>query len=444
LLDMGMAPTMNREVARCSASGQLRDAGKLLHTLAVIYWCVAMVIGLVIVILAPFIATHWLNSKDLPDETVVNALMLMGLVVATRWPVGLYQSALIGAQRMTVSSAVNMSMVTLTSVGCVLVLAFVSSTIEAFFAWQALMGLVYAVTLREVTWSVIGKSDTNRFEITELKRIWRFAMGMSAIGMTGLVFSQLDKVILSKVLALEDFGHYMLASVVVSGLYILITPVFNIIFPRFSAFVAKGDLAELKNQYRLGTRLLATILFPLAMFLAIFSEEIVTLWTGDRDLAMTVAPVIALLAAGSALHGVMYFPYALQLANGLTALPLKINLILMAFQVPLVISFANRYGTEGAAAAWLLLHSAYLLLGALLTHQKLLKGYALSWLFKEVGIPLCLTIISGIILGYMRNSGDVTIAIQLLTGVGMVIIVIAASVLISPELRFQISRKFGF
>lgn len=443
LLDMGMAPTINREVARCSASGQLRDAGKLLHTLAVIYWCVAILIGVVVVLLAPVIATHWLKSKDLPGQTVVNALMLMGLVVASRWPIGLYQGALIGAQRMTVSSAVNMSMVTLGSVGAVLILAFVSPTIEAFFTWQAFVGLVYAVTLRKVTWWVIGKSDANRFDTEELKRIWRFTAGMSAIGLTGLVFSQLDKVILSKVLVLEEFGHYMLASVVVSGLYILITPVFNLIYPRFSAFVAKGDLVELKKLYRLGTRLLASILFPLAMFLAIFSEEIVAIWTGDRNLAVSVAPVIALLAAGSALHGVMYFPYALQLANGLTKLPLKINLILMIFQVPLVIIFANRFGAVGGAAAWLLLHSAYLLVGTLLTHQKLLRGHAVSWLLKEVGIPFCFTLASGLLLGYMRNSGDVAISIQLLTGVGMVIFVIAVSVLMSPELRVQIFRRFG-
>ena len=443
LLDMGMAPTMNREVARCSASGQLRDAGKLLHTLGVIYWCVAIVIGLSVVLLAPVIASQWLKSKDLPGQTVVNALMLMGLVVASRWPIGLYQGALIGAQRMTVSSAVNMSMVTLGSVGAVIILAFVSPTIEAFFAWQAFVGLVYAVTLRKVTWWVIGKSDANRFDTAELKRIWRFTAGMSAIGLTGLVFSQLDKVILSKVLALEDFGHYMLASVVVSGLYILITPVFNLIYPRFSAFVAKGDFEELKNQYRIGTRLLASILFPLAMFLAVFAEEIVAIWTGDRIIAEKVAPVIGLLAVGSALHGIMYFPYALQLAHGLTKLPLKINLILMTFQAPLVVFLAAKHGAFGGAAAWLLLHSAYLLIGTLLTHQTLLKGNAISWLFKEVGTPLCFALVASAALVYMRVSSSIELPAQLVTGAILAAFVIAISMITSSELRVQFYDRFG-
>lgn len=440
LLDMGMAPTMNREVARCSASGQLRDAGKLLHTLAVIYWCVAIAIGIVVILLAPVIATHWLKSKDLPSQTVMNALMLMGLVVASRWPIGLYQGALIGAQRMTISSAVNMSMVTLGSVGAVLILALVSPTIEAFFAWQAFVGLVYAVTLRKVTWWVIGKSGANRFDTAELKRIWRFTAGMSAIGLTGLVFSQLDKVILSKVLALEDFGHYMLASVVVSGLYILITPVFNLIYPRFAAFVAKNDLDELKKQYRLGTRLLATILFPAALMLAIFAEDLVQIWTNNPSVASSIAPSISLLAIGSALHGVMHFPYALQLAYGNTKLPLTINLLLMLMQVPLITLWANKYGALGGAMAWITLHFLYLIIGSWLTHRRLLRGLAFQWLFIEVGAPLLFTVILGLLLFYLKQNLVHSILFQILIATAFVILICGISIMTSEALRITIVK----
>lgn len=408
LLDMGMAPTMNREVARCTASGKLESAGKLLHTLAIIYWSMAVVIGVLIILLAPVVAMHWLKSKDLPNETVVHALMLMGMVVASRWPIGLYQGALIGAQRMTVSSVVNMSMVTLGSIGAVLILAFVSPTIEAFFAWQACVGLIYALTLRKVTWWVIGRSDGNRFDPAELKRIWRFTAGMSAIGLTGLVFSQLDKVILSKVLSLEEFGHYMLATVVVSGLYILITPVFNIIYPRFSTFVAKGDLDSLKKQYRLGTRLLASVLFPAAMLLSVFAEDIVYVWTGNHKVATSTAPIIALLASGSALHGVMHFPYALQLAYGATRLSLTIYAVLIVVMLPLFAFLPLVFGTVGGGAAWLAVLIFYTLFGTWYMHRHLFSGEGVRWLGREVGLPLVLSVAFGAIVhqGLLNNAAS--------------------------------------
>lgn len=148
LLDMGLAPTINREVARCSASGNLKEAGKLLHTLAVVYWSVAGGIALLIIALAPLIAEYWLQSTQLPRQTVEHAVILMGLVMACRWPIGLYQGALIGAQRLTVLSSVSITMVTFANLGAVAILAYVSPTIEAFFIWQACVGLLYTVTIR--------------------------------------------------------------------------------------------------------------------------------------------------------------------------------------------------------------------------------------------------------------------------------------------------------
>mgnify|MGYP001572637190 FL=1 len=56
------------------------------------------------------------------------------------------------------------------------------------------------------------------------------------------MLTQLDKVILSKMLTLKTFGYYILAGVVGNGLSgVLITPMFNTIFPRFSALVAAID-----------------------------------------------------------------------------------------------------------------------------------------------------------------------------------------------------------
>ena len=137
LLDMGLTPTINREVARCSAAGNMRDARNLLHTLAVVYWVTAVVIALLIFTSAPLIASHWLQSSRISQDALINALMLMGLVIACRWPTGLYQGALMGMQRLTVSSKINIVMITFGNLGAVGVLAWISPTIQAFFIWQA-------------------------------------------------------------------------------------------------------------------------------------------------------------------------------------------------------------------------------------------------------------------------------------------------------------------
>ena len=429
LLDMGLASTINREVARCSASGNRTEAGKLLHSLAVVYWSTAGVIALLIMSLAPLFPEYWLQSDQISEQTIEHAVMLMGLVLACRWPIGLYQGALVGAQRLALSSGVTSTMGTMGSLGAVAVLAFVSPTIEAFFIWQACVGLLQAATMRWVAWGVIGREKDIHFDVNELKRIWRFSVGMSGIALSGLVLTQLDKLILSKMVELEEFGHYMLATAVVSGLYLLIAPTFNVIYPRLSALVATGHTEQLTDLYRLGSRLLATVLFPIAMLLVVFPQDLVYVWTGNQAVASNVAPVVAFLAAGTALHGVMYFPYSLQLAYGTTRLPLKINAILIVVWVPLIIILALKFGALGGAMAWFVLHVLYMMLGTWFTHRRLLKGLGRKWLFQDVGVPLGLSILVGIVGYYAIQGAEHSAFSKLVWGgvLGLVIIVLSLS-----------------
>lgn len=434
LLDLGLSTTISRETARFSASGNLNKVGSLLHTLAIIYWGMATVIALFVVSTSSFIAGHWLSATHMPHETVIHAVTMMGFIIACRWPIGLYQGALIGAQRLTISSSVNIAMTTIGSLGAVGILAFVSPTIQALFIWQAVVGLIYALTMRWAAWGTIG-SKAIKFEMGVLQRIWHFSIGISAITVTALIFMQLDKIILSKTLKLEDFGRYMLATNIVSGLYTIIMPVYNVIYPRFSSLVSNGGDEKLIILYRSGTRFLASILFPIAAALAIFSMNLVKVWTGNPDLASDVAPLIALLAIGSALHGVMFFPYALQLAHGMTGLPIKINVILMIIQVPLIIFLSLSYGALGGAMAWLVLHVLYVLLGTWLTHRKLLKETGQIWLFSDVGIPLTVAIIVGCFEYYLNQLAGYSDYMKLIFGSILTLMAFFFSFAISPQMR---------
>jgi len=444
LLDMGLAPTINREVARCSVSGNMHEARNLLHSLAVIYFAMAIGIATMVFFLAPFIAQYWLQSENISQHAMTMAIKLMGLVIACRWPIGLYQGALMGAQRLIISSSINIVMVTLGSLGSISILAFVSPTIEAFFIWQACVGLIYICTIRREAWKVIGKEAKSKFDIAGLKRIWRFSVGMSAVALSGLVFTQLDKVLLSKMLALSEFGHYMLATTVVSALYLLVIPFFNVIYPRFSALVEKGSTEELIKLYRVGTRLMASILFPIAMLLFLFAQDFVFVWTGDHSVSLSVGPLISILAIGSALHGVMYFPYALQLSYGMSRLPLIINCILMVIMIPLIIILVPSYGALGGAVTWLVLHVLYLMLGTWITHRHLLKGTGGEWLVKDVGIPLILTALLSFLGYFVLEIAEYSPSpyIRLVLGLGLALSAFSISVALSSQLRFIVISKF--
>lgn len=447
LLDMGMAPTINREVARCSASGNLKEAGKLLHTLAVVYWSMAAAIAVLIMALAPLIAEYWLQSKQLSSNTISHAVMLMGLVVACRWPVGLYQGALIGAQRLTVSSGINMVMVTTSSLGAVLILAFVSPTVEAFFVWQAAVGFVYTIAMRTAAWRIIGVTEPIIFDVGCIKTIWKFSFGVAAISFSGLMLTQVDKIILSKTLGLDNYGEYMVATMVASSLYMLIIPVFNTVYPKFSSLAAQGKTQELFLQYRAITHSLAALLFPVAMTLVIISKPLIQIWTSSDILANNIAPLVSFLLVAYALHGMMHIPYALMLAYGETRSMFSIYIVLIVVIVPLTATLSLMFGAKGGALAQLCLFVLHVPLLTWKAHKKYFNGYVGLWLFNDLGVPLSICFAIGIFGYFVIPFFENVFYVKYILALVLWLVATMLSISVSKLLRsiiFEYWNKFVF
>jgi len=441
VLDLGLATSINREIAREAQSGDLSDAPALLHTVAAIYWIMAGVIALAMLALSHFIAANWLSAETLAIDDLAYAVMLIGLVIAVRWPGQLYQGALMGAQRIVVSSGLSIALVTLGSGGAVLVLAFVSPSVSAFLLWQAGVGLAYTLAARAASWRVIGKARA-RHDPGQLKRIWRFSAGVTAITIAGMVLSQLDKLVLSKMLSLADYGQYMIAFALAGTLYLFSGPLFNAVYPRFSSLVHSGDAERLEQAYRLSSRLLGAILFPVAMLFSVFPEELIQAWTGDPGLARSAGPLLPFLAIGTALHGVMYIPFALQLAHGATRLQLAISAVLLTVATPATVLLVLHYGALGGAFAWLALHALYMALGTWMTHRHLLKGLGAKWIALDVGVPFAVSALVGLLAHAWSTGSDFSALGRLACGAAWTLVAFALAVAASPALRIAALRRF--
>jgi O-antigen/teichoic acid export membrane protein len=222
-----------------------------------------------------------------------------------------------------------------------------------------------------------------------------------------------------------------------------LTPVFNVIYPRFTALIVAGNTKELTNLYRLGTRLLSAILFPIATVAGLFAVDFVHLWTGNLDLSIKVAPIISLLLMGTAINGIMIFPYALQLANEEVQLPLRICIILIIFIIPTTIFLALNYGAIGAAAAWTLMNSVYLLMGSWLTHRLFLKEIGLKWLLWDVGVPLVFSLLVIRLAGEKIHNFGQTPIVNLAMAFGLVLLSILLSISTSPRLVVMLRNVFN-
>ena len=442
LMDLGLSTTVSRELARGSEDMiQRKEIGDLVRTLEIVYWGIGGVLGVVVFAGAPMIATYWVNSSALSDEVLQGSIMLMGGVITAQWALSFYSAGLIGLQRQVSLNILVVVFSTIRAVGAVAVLWLVAPTIQVFLAWQFVACFAQTIATAILLWKFLRVSPIGaRFEMQYLRNVSRFAGGVTVISLLAVLLTQVDKVILIKLLSLEAFGYYTLATVVANGMLQLVTPISSALFPQFVKLVEGSNEDGVRELYHLGTQFVAVIIFPAATICALFGNEILAVWTGDQVIADNTYQILALLVIGTAMNGLMYIPAAIQLAHGWTRLGIYANAVGVILLVPLVIVLTQRFGGAGAASVWVILNAGYLFIALPCMHRRLLKGELRKWYCGDVGLPLLSTVCIGWGGTYLISS-HLPKGVFIASLAGLLLVMIAIEIFLSSELRTRLTGK---
>lgn len=389
-MDFGLTSTITRQLAQCSAARErtwLAQARDLTRTFEWVFLILGGMIALLLASLAPFVASRWVNVQSLSVDEVAWPLQLAAASLACSWPSNLYSAGMAGLNRQ-VPLAIWSSLFATLRVGLAILFLWSTPTLGSFFLAQLLASVLQSAGARLQLWRELrqtGHRPALRWEL--LIRSRRFAGGMTLITISGILLSQMDKLILSHLLPLPDFGVYAIAGALAAGLYILIAPVFSVIYPRIAAVWKPGQDAAAASLYHASAQVMAALVMPLAAVLACFPRQALFLLTGDHDLSAQASAMLMFMVLGTACNGIMNIPYALQLAAGWTSLSVWLNFAALAVMGPATWWGATHFGAAGGAAAWALLNLGYVLLTPHLLHSRLLPAEKWNWYAADVLVP---------------------------------------------------------
>ena len=437
LLDGGLSVTATRQTAAFADGETEGNAANvtLLRTIETLFWLAAGFCGLAVAALAPVIATRWLKVEASRIPEVISGLRFMAATLVVQFPVSFYNGCLIGSQQQVRLNIINSISATVRGVGAVLVLWLVAPTVQAFFAWQCILSLATVLALRVSCWNrLAGSGKVRRFDLSALRSVGRFTAEVGGINVFGFLLTQVDKVMLSKILPLQSFGYYTLAWTLGTLAYRFITPVFNAYYPRLIQLVTAGgtnDFAdfqrrpELVGVYLKASRVMAVVVVPFSVWLAFFSHELLALWTRNEAVAQAAGGALTLIALGTMCNGFMHVPYGLQLASGWTRLVLWQNLIAVVLLVPLTYYFGVHYGITGAAAPWLIVNVGYVLISAPLMYNVMLKSAKWNWYRASVLVPFCQAICLVGLFYFLSTRFDSALAVTVVVACGLLTAVAA-------------------
>lgn len=390
LLDMGFSATLNRETARFSAGSQSpQEMHDLLRSMEATFMVLAGLFTVAMVGSSSLIASNWLNARALPEQTIVEAVPIMGAAIAAQWIGNLYRSGLLGLQRQLWLSSTLALGVTVRAAGGVAVLLFVAPTIIAFFLFQLAVSTVETLIIRWYLRRCLPPPPAKpRFSLAALGRVRGFAGGMALVTLLATVLTQLDKLLLAKLLPLDQFGYFMLVITAAGALSALTLPIHNVAYPRFAATVAAGDDEAMTFEYHRFAQLLALGVVPASFMLSVFAEDIILLWTRDEQATRAVAPVLQVWVIGTMLNALVSVPYMAQLAHGWTRLSVAGNTLAVAIIVPALLWLVPLHGATAAAWIWVAINAAYVLVTIPIMHSRILTTESRRWYGADVLAPM--------------------------------------------------------
>ncbi len=443
LIDLGLSPAIGRQLSRFRAGAlPARDAVSLLRAAETVFLVGGALAGGAFAIAAAWVARHWLGPSRLPSGEIDLALRLAALLLVFRWLVTLYQSALVGLERQIAVNVVAVVCVVARSAGSVWALMLDPSPV-VFFAVQAGATLAEALATRWLLHAALPRMGHHwRSGGALLIREFGFAAGVTVSTAAATLIGQADKLTLSHVLPLGDFGLFSLVVSICAGIALVVPPFVQAFQPRLTTLLAQGKRAEFVSLYRLSLALIMVLTVALAGAIAAQPEMVIYAWTGSRAIAAALALTLSLYALGTGISSFLFVPYVLQFAQGMIRLHLIGNLVFGVLWVPCAIWAAIAYGTVGAGAAWLCGNVLFLLIWAPLVHRRLLSpeeraGLGVATLFRAALILVLLAATRWIDPGAVSRLG----ALAVLAGLSLGAMVLGA--LLSPELRDYARRMIA-
>ncbi|MFP3565390.1 lipopolysaccharide biosynthesis protein [Paraburkholderia sp. SIMBA_030] len=428
ILDLGLSPTLCRELARAQDEGSRKEAGVFLQSLEKFVAGMCALLFVLSLFAAPFFAKDWLHATGLSTHEIEIAFVLIVLTASSRWLSSVYRGGMVGIDR---QATLNVVIVGFAVIRAVLVIPVIARwpRIEVFFLWQ--LG------------AIVGESLSMRFLLGRVIRAPLFTQvfsravltarsGLSlSIAFTALVWAtttQIDKVVLSKMLSLPAFGAFSMATLLASGILLLANPILQAFVPRFAAD-GVDESRRIVPSYLLASEITMIVVVPVAMIFAMVPELVLRLWSATAPSTPETWRILQCYAVGNACSAIAELAFLVQYARGNLSLQIKGNVAFLVVLVPAVLFGSLNDGAVGVAYAWLALSLLRVFPWVGIVHRRFLPGINMRW-YGEMVVRVAATALVGVAFHYaaVRFASRAQILVFIfLMWLSMMVVIVAVS-----------------
>jgi O-antigen/teichoic acid export membrane protein len=211
---------------------------------------------------------------------------------------------------------------------------------------------------------------------------------MAVFALLSVMLTQLDRLMKSKLLPLEQLGYYSLAYTAATGVSLVISSLSTALMPAFAASHGTGEREVLVARYHKANQVMLYATGLVLFALVFFGRSLLEFWVTPAAAAGAWLP-LALLACGFWFSAAVSNAYTVSIASRRARGPLVITIATGILYAPLMYVLISRWGIAGAAFAWMILNLSYIAAYIPFVHGRILNIPVAPW-FTRLLLPFVL------------------------------------------------------
>ena len=351
LFDLGLGRAMTQQLAVVFANKDHERIGPLVATATVLMAVLGVFAGVLMAALAPWGVglVHGVPNQQEAINAVYALAFAMPAIVLTSG----FRGILEAKHAFGIVNLIRLPMGLFTFLGPLAVVIYGEPRLDWIAVVLAAGRIVACIVHAWYAWRVLPRNHGSlTFHINLLQPLYISGGWMTVSNIISPFMGYVDRFIIGGIVSASAVAYYTTPQELVTKLWIIPGALTAVLFPTFAMQIAQRD-EQTWVLFKKSIRWMFAVLLPVTMTLALFSQELLSLWI-NPEFASHSKLLLQIFAVGVLINCMAHVPFTLIQSAGIPRLTALIHLAELPFFLGTLWWLTADYGVLGAAIAWLL------------------------------------------------------------------------------------------
>lgn len=347
ILDLGIGRALTKYLSEQINSDKLDQSGPLIGSAILISLGVGLVLMVVLFLAAPSITGYMFNIEEALEVESQRAIQILAFSLLFNILAIDFRAILEAFQLFKITSFVQSISTSFAYLGLAAI-SFFTVDLSVLTLFLTIIKICTCLVFGYAVFNIFKENSVSiSFNTEYIKLLFKYGSWITVSNFISPLMDYIDRFFIGSFITMTAVSYYTTSFDLVQKLNVIPTSLVVVLFPALSARSDKNK-DETNNLIDNSQELLQVVIFPLIVFIILFSDEILILWLNE-EFARNSGLVLQILCVGAYFNNIaqIYFTN-IQAANrpDLTA---KIHFVEFPIYTLAMYIFTLKFGIIGAA-----------------------------------------------------------------------------------------------